>query len=359
MENLVKSDRFSPFGLLRKKRVLVLGHTGFIGSWLTYILKRYDAQICGVSLPPIPGAAFESFQFGNYESHFFDLASNEATRFLVSLGTFDYIFHLAAQSLVVDAAKNPGKTYANNILATASVVEYLAMTTASPSKVVFSTSDKVYRNSGFGLYNETDQLGGSEPYSSSKVCVEEILRQYFFVRKRRHPHCVTIFRSGNVFGPGDHNLSRLFPTLFRALSSERRAVIRDMNGVRPWFYLFDLIVAIGSLLNAASSSHGYSVVNLGPRNTDCVLSVKQIIDIFTKLGERLVVDCSADDDSKKKFFEEPSLRLDTSLYYSTFGRNEVPYSMISSISDSLIWERSVHVEGANRIAEQLVSNFNG
>lgn len=210
--------------------MVVTGHTGFKGGWLALWLARLGADVLGVALPPPPGGSFfESVDLGGLARHrIADVRSPES--FAAAVAGFDaeLIVHMAAQPLVLTSYEHPVETYATNVLGTAVVLE-AARRMRSLEAILVVTSDKCYENTGRkDGYREDDDLGGADPYSSSKACAELVVGAYrrSFFSDATSPRLATV-RAGNVFGGGDFAEHRLVPDLVRAAVTGRSAAIRN------------------------------------------------------------------------------------------------------------------------------------
>ncbi|PYS69762.1 MAG: CDP-glucose 4,6-dehydratase [Acidobacteria bacterium] len=218
------------------KRVLVTGHTGFKGSWLSLWLKTHSAEVCGFSLEPESSPnLFESLGLdGLIDSRIGDVRNLELLEQTFRTFQPEIIFHLAAQSLVRRSYREPVDTYTTNVIGTINLLE-AARKTGSAKAIVAITTDKVYENEerAFG-YSETDRLGGFDPYSNSKACAELAISSYrnsFFSDGKT---LIASARAGNVIGGGDWSEDRLLPDVFRSLIFGDELVIRNPNSIRPW-----------------------------------------------------------------------------------------------------------------------------
>ena len=221
----------------RDRRVLVTGHTGFKGSWLSLWLHRMGASVSGLSLPPptIPSlfalAGLDALIAGTIA----DIRDLDAVRTAMRRYQPEFVFHLAAQPIVRHAYRDPIETYATNVMGTAHILE-AARDVAGLSGVVVVTSDKCYENREWPwAYRESDALGGQDPYSSSKGCAELVAAAY---RRSFLPIIATV-RAGNVVGGGDWADDRLLPDCIRALNAGKPVEIRNSHAVRPWQHVLE------------------------------------------------------------------------------------------------------------------------
>lgn len=211
-------------GFWRKRRVFITGHSGFKGTWLTKWLTMLGAEVTGYSLPEN------------------DVRDLPALRDAMTAAQPEVMFHLAAQALVRTSYDDPVTTFTTNVIGTVNVLESLR-STASVRAAVLVTSDKCYANSGEGrAFRESDLLGGSDPYSSSKACAEMAIAAYrdSFFSEEASP-CIVSVRAGNVIGGGDWSSDRLVPDLVRSFRERKEALIRNPEATRPWQFVLDAL----------------------------------------------------------------------------------------------------------------------
>ena len=257
--------------IFKKSTVIVTGHTGFKGTWLSIWLKQLGATVHGVSfdIPSNPS----HFRVANLSSqivdHRLDVRDSESLEALVQEIQPDFVFHLAAQALVRPSYENPLETISTNALGTASLLNALRSLEKSVVAIMI-TSDKAYDNFEWVWgYRETDRLGGKDPYSASKGMAELVIRSYVesFFNSSDSNIRVGIARAGNVIGGGDWSLDRIIPDCVKSWYKKKKIIIRNPKSTRPWQHVFDairgyLILAI-KLEN--TKIHG-EVFNFGPEN---------------------------------------------------------------------------------------------
>ncbi len=226
----------------RGKRVLVTGHTGFKGSWLCLWLQSLGAETCGYALaPPTVPSLFAAADVAcGMNSILGDIRDLEGVRRVMAHWQPQIVLHLAAQALVSEGYRQPVDTYAVNVMGTVHMLEAARQTT-SVRAVVCVTSDKCYENQGGAKgYQESDIVGGADPYSSSKGCAELVTAAYrrsFFVPNAGAG--VATARAGNVIGGGDWQPERLVPHLLSALAGGEQALLRHPGAVRPWQHVLE------------------------------------------------------------------------------------------------------------------------
>jgi CDP-glucose 4,6-dehydratase len=267
------------------KRVLMTGHTGFKGSWLSLWLQKMGALVAGYALPPAPGETlFElaSVAKGMHESVYADIRNLDSLSELVQRFHPEIIFHLAAQPLVRVSYREPVETFQTNVMGTVNLLEAVRRTPCCRTMVMI-TSDKCYENNEWlWPYRENDVLGGYDPYSSSKGCAELVISAYrrsFFGTERPGRVAVASARAGNVIGGGDFAKDRLVPDAMRAMLRGQVLRVRSPEAIRPWQHVLEPLC--GYLLLAErlweSSSHYAESWNFGPSQDDA-RSVRWVLE---------------------------------------------------------------------------------
>jgi CDP-glucose 4,6-dehydratase len=225
------------------KRVLVTGHTGFKGSWLSEWLLALGADVHGLALPPpTEPALFDKLGLGSrMHHHLGDVRDAGLVQSLVATIAPDFVFHLAAQPLVRLSYQQPVETFDTNIMGTVHVLDALRQAQRRCT-VIAVTTDKCYHNQEWvHSYRETDPLGGYDPYSSSKGAAEIVIAAYrnSFFSSPDSPIRLASARAGNVIGGGDWALDRIFPDCIRALESGDRIPVRNKTATRPWQHVLE------------------------------------------------------------------------------------------------------------------------
>ncbi len=306
------------YSVFRGKTVLVTGHTGFKGSWLSIWLNELGAKVVGYALEP--RTSQDNFVVTRLEDRITSIISD--TRDYIHLKSVfdqyhpDIVFHLAAQPIVRLAYDQPKLTYDTNIGGTVNVLECCRLTN-SVKVVVAITSDKCYQNNEWVWgYRENDTLGGHDPYSSSKACCEMIVTAYrssFFKEKS-----ISTVRAGNVIGGGDWQTDRLVPDCIRALLQKKPIGIRNPRSTRPWQYVLE---PLSGYLMLASRMWDDGNAYSGAWNFASALSsavpVKELVaNILRHWGSGDYIDLS---EGKEQPFESRLLALDTSKAANLLG----------------------------------------
>lgn len=235
VENVGLSD-----SMWQGRRVLLTGHTGFKGSWLSLTLARLGARVTGFSLPPpTRPSLFELARVADGLAHVQgDVRDAAALRRVFAAAEPELVLHLAAQPLVRESYRAPVVTYETNVMGTVNVLE--ACRHAPVRAAVVITSDKCYENRGADSpCREGDLLGGDEPYSSSKAAAELVVAAYRSAFFATGGTAVATARAGNVIGGGDFAADRLVPDLVRAFIAGERPAIRNPRAIRPWQHVLD------------------------------------------------------------------------------------------------------------------------
>ena len=257
------------------RRVLVLGHTGFKGSWLSLWLHRLGARVAGLSLPPPtePSLFALAGLHGVVPTTYGDIRDLSTVTDALRVWQPEIVFHLAAQALVRVSYRHPVETYATNVMGTVHVLEAVRAT-PSVRGVVVVTSDKCYENREWlWAYRETEPMGGHDPYSSSKGCAELVASAYrrsFFTVPGGRAVGVATARAGNVIGGGDWAEDRLLPDCMKALSAGRGIAIRNPHAIRPWQHVLEPLrgyLLLAERLDADAAAFG-DAWNFGPAGDD-------------------------------------------------------------------------------------------
>jgi CDP-glucose 4,6-dehydratase len=256
----------APLSIFSGKRVLVTGDTGFKGSWLSFWLGELKADVVGYALPPkTPEDLFNLLGLEKFIHHIEgDIRDLEGLQLVFDEFQPEFLFHLAAQSLVRLSYKEPKLTFDTNVGGSVNVLEAVR-TTKSLRSVIFVTSDKCYRNKEWIWgYRENDELGGYDPYSSSKAVAELVLSAYHnsFFNDRKGMGVASV-RAGNILGGGDWAEDRIVPDIIKSLRQGTPIVLRNPSATRPWQHVLDPL--FGYLL-LASRLYGSPQEFTGPLN---------------------------------------------------------------------------------------------
>ncbi len=312
------------------RRVLVTGHTGFKGGWLTLWLHTLGARVTGFSGPP-PGdpSLFALARVGEVcDDRRGDIRDSAAVADAVTAARPEIVFHLAAQPIVRVAVADPEATYATNVIGTEHV-----LAAARDAAVVCVTSDKCYVP-GEAPHREGDRLGGSDPYSASKAAQELVAA----AARETHGVRVATARAGNVIGGGDWGRDRLVPDLVRARDSGAAVVLRHPEAVRPWQHVLDPLAGYLVLAERLAESADWAAPwNFGPDDAE---TVRWIVD---RVRSRWPLDVQVvpPDDG----IEAPTLRLDASKARAQLGWKP-RLDLAAALDATVSWHDSVR-DGAD------------
>src|ERR1035437_3544523 len=280
--------------IYKNRRVLVTGHTGFKGSWLTLWLQKMGAIVTGISLPPQTSPSHWSMLGLDVESFHVDIRDEVLLRNTILKAKPEVVFHLAAQPLVRRSYRNPLETWAVNVMGTANVLDACRQAEDLAAMVVVTT-DKCYENKEWVWgYRETDPLGGHDPYSASKGGSELVAASYrnSYFNIPHGPQLATA-RAGNVIGGGDWSEDRLIPDLVRSVETGKSLEIRSPAATRPWQHVLESLsgyLMLGQQLLAKNASFAQAW-NFGPER-EGNRPVEQVLTELKTHWPKVEWDCS-------------------------------------------------------------------
>ena len=325
--------------IYKNKRVFITGHTGFKGSWLTLWLQEIGAEVAGYSLAP---EELSHFNLLNLKcKNYFNNINDERTLEKVMCDFKpDIVFHLAAQPLVRESYVDPINTYNTNV--TGSLKVYLAALKSNAAAVVSITTDKVYENLETNhAYSETDQLGGHDPYSSSKACMEILTQSFKKSFLASHPMLIATARAGNVIGGGDWARDRLIPDIVQNASKNQNTPIRNPGSVRPWQHVLDPLngyLMLGEKILKGERAFATSF-NFGPQLKDN-LNVLEVGNLAHKSWDQINLKIETADNQKH---EANLLMLDISKANNELGWKP-NWDIETSISMTIEWYKDFYLE---------------
>jgi CDP-glucose 4,6-dehydratase len=319
----------------RGRRVLVTGHSGFIGGWTAVTLDALGAKVSGFALPPATSPSFHALTglAARLSGAFGDIRSAEALDRVFLTSRPDIVLHLAAQPLVRVGLDAPAETFAVNVLGTVTLLDCVRR--HGTEAVVVMTSDKVYAAGDVPFHGENDRLGDTDPYSASKACCELAVAAFgeSFLNAARIG--LATVRAGNVIGGGDWQEYRLVPDAVRAFTAGRPLALRRPSAVRPWQHVLD---AVNGLLRVAqeaarcrASIGGW---NIGPAPGTAITARDLASQIATSWGPSATIVCEA----SPSFRESDYLAVD-----STHARRELgftpPWTLPEIVDSTVVWYR--------------------
>ncbi len=306
------------------KKILVTGHTGFKGTWLSIWLKQLGAIVHGVSFDiPSNPSHFNATNLSNQiEDHRLDIRDAKSIRKLVQKIQPDFVFHLAAQALVRPSYESPLDTITTNAIGTANVLDALRCVNKHVVAIMV-TSDKAYDNEEWVWgYRETDRLGGKDPYSASKGMAELVIRSYVesFFNSKDSNVSVGVVRAGNVIGGGDWAIDRIVPDCMQAWALNKTVEIRSPQATRPWQHVLEPLsgyLVLAEALSRDNKFHG-EAYNFGPSSNQNY-PVSELIDEMARYWDN--VRWNDISDSKSHVHEAGLLKLncDKALFDLKWG----------------------------------------
>ena len=276
----------------KNKRVLITGHSGFKGSWLSIWLNSLGSNVMGYSQEPITKHSlfYEAKVNSLVNSVIGDIRDYKFLESTIKDFAPEIIFHMAAQPLVRKSYEEPIKTYEINLMGTANLLEVVRRC-KSVNTLINVTTDKCYSNKEILRgYKETDELGGKDPYSNSKACSELVTQAYreSFYKDRKLG--IATARAGNVLGGGDWAEDRLIPDVLKSIYENKMLILRNPKSIRPWQYILDLLV--GYILLAQNLSNDYvkfsGAWNFGPDDNN-LRNVKWVVDFLSSKLDNLKI----------------------------------------------------------------------
>lgn len=288
--------------VFRNKHVIVTGHTGFKGAWLTVWLHHLGAQVTGISkdIPTKPSLFSELNLAEKIDHRIADICDTQHIQQIFKEVRPDFVFHLAAQPIVSVSYDDPLMTFQSNVMGTASILEALRFLD-HPCNAVMITSDKSYDNVEWVWgYRENDALGGKDPYSASKGAAELVIKSYYhsFFKKPESKIKIVSVRAGNVVGGGDWAVSRIVPDCVRAWSQGEKVKVRNPNSTRPWLHVLEPLsgyLRSAQILAESPEKINGEPFNFGP-NSDQNHTVLELLKAisqhwdFKEEGEHFVID---------------------------------------------------------------------
>ena len=261
--------------------IMVTGHTGFKGTWMTMLLEKLGLEVVGYSLPPTNSSLFQKLnRTGKIPEVFGDIRNEkELNSFFLSVKP-KYVIHMAAQSLVIKSYVRPEETFSINVMGTINVLN-ASLKSGSVKTIGVVTTDKVYKNNNSGCqFVESDPLGGKDPYSASKVAAESVIEAWNNLRIKNGGPVILALRAGNVIGGGDLSENRIMPDIVRSMISGKEVAVRNPTSTRPWQHVLDpLFGYLIAILNSKNTQNNRPLAfNFGP--TEPSFSVQELLEII-------------------------------------------------------------------------------
>ena len=335
-------------------QVLVTGHTGFKGTWMTILLDKIGIDWVGISLPPKRDSLFNLINRKNKREYFLDIRNYESLKKTVQSIKPKYVIHLAAQPLVLESYLEPRRTFETNILGTINLLDIL-LTNAISEKIIIATTDKVYKEQRFRKsYGEKDALGGKDPYSWSKVGTEAAVGAWQQLSKIQGGPKIISVRAGNVIGGGDTSENRLLPDLVKGFISNSNITLRNPNSTRPWQHVLDPLT--GYLLAIAIENNE---VAFNFSNNVNSLTVKKVSEIARQTWKSEVAIIF---ENKGDLLETKHLSLESKLAKRKLQWHS-KWNQKNAVIDTVHWWKNVvnktasPIEACEKDIEYLIDGF--
>ena len=273
----------------KDKKVLITGHTGFKGAWLSQILTNWGANVCGYSLePPTNPSLFELLELNSkVNSIIGDIRDLDKLCGIFDEFKPEVVIHMAAQPLVRESYENPIYTYETNVMGTVNICECVRQSNSVKS-FLNVTTDKVYENVEKSEgYKEDEKLDGFDPYSNSKSCSELVTHSYINSFFKNLDISTSTARAGNVIGGGDFAKDRIIPDCFRACENKEDIIIRNPYSTRPYQHVLEPLSMYLTIAKMQFNDVDYAgYYNVGPNDEDCV-ETGELVNLFCKYYNKI------------------------------------------------------------------------
>jgi CDP-glucose 4,6-dehydratase len=329
------------------RRVLLTGHTGFKGAWMTMLLCRLGARVSGISLSPEHRSLFGQTKLSEriQAHHVADLREANEIRKIVDAEQPEIVIHFAAQSLVREAYRQPAATFDTNVMGTVNLFEALRGQ-RDLRAILTTTTDKVYYNQELGRrFVESDRLGGNEPYSASKAATEAVIAAYRASYQASNGVVALVARAGNIVGGGDWARDRLIPDAVRAAHDHAALRVRSPTSTRPWQFVLDalfgylMLIEYGVRHQQAFADPNDAAFNFGPLADQPGATVAEVCDWIAEVWpDRFSWISVADDEAIK---EHKLLQLDSSKAARVLGWRP-QMSSRAAVVESILWYKSLY-----------------
>ncbi len=341
------------------KKVFITGHTGFKGSWLSIFLTHLGAEVTGYSLSPLTKPSL--FKLANIQklikkSIIADIRDYNKLHREIKKSNASIIFHLAAQPLVRMSYIHPKDTFDVNFSGTLNILQIIKKINKIKTGIIITT-DKVYDIKKNKIFKETDALGGLDPYSSSKVCMEYLFNSYnesFFQKKKQ---MVATVRAGNVIGGGDYSMDRLIPDIYRSAHKNKSILLRNPKSIRPWQHVLE---PLSGYLLLAQNIHNKKIKkstqnwNFGPNISSC----KSVLYISKYLSKYLKLKIVINKKNSKKIFKPETSILRLSNYKSKNLLKWHPkWSINKSLNKIIEWNNKVKTNKYKNVCVQQIQDY--
>lgn len=324
----------------RNRKVLITGHTGFKGSWMSFLLHQLGANVTGIALNPnTTPSLFNILKLDSkIDSRIIDIRDLESMKKVFDEIRPEIVIHMAAQPLVIESYKNPVYTYDVNVMGTVNICECVR-TSESVKSFINVTTDKVYQNNEWCYgYREVDRLNGYDPYSNSKSCSELVTDSYTNSFFNSMDLAVSRCRAGNVIGGGDFNENRIIPDCVKYTINHKTIQVRNPNSTRPYQHVLEPVVFYLYLAMLQYENKELAgCYNIGPNESDCV-TTGEICDLFVHTWQENAKWTATDYNGPH---EANFLKLDCSKAKSVLNWNPV-WDVATAIQKTVEWSKAYY-----------------
>tara|TARA_X000001036_G_scaffold429861_1_gene461687 strand:- start:214 stop:1356 length:1143 start_codon:yes stop_codon:yes gene_type:complete len=355
--NIVSDNNFKGLfgGIYKNRRVLVTGHTGFKGSWLCKWLEILGAKVVGYALRSVTTPNHFDLSHLKFMSHFEDVRDYKKIQKTFSEFEPEIVFHLAAQPCVLASYDNPLQTFSSNIMGSVNILE-ASRHTNSVKAVIMVTTDKVYKNNEWIYgYRETDTIGGHDPYSSSKACMELVTESYrkSYSESSHNELLIASARAGNVIGGGDWTENRIITDVIKAATKGEKVLLRNPKSSRPWQHVLESLsgyLLLGQKLHT-NNLYAADSWNFGPA-LESNLNVEDLIYLMGEKWEKISWKNVTNDNLG---YESKALMVDSSKANNLLGWRPV-WDIKKTIHHTIEWYRK-YLEENRVITEEQIENY--
>ena len=342
----------------KNKRVFITGHTGFKGSWLSIFLTHLGAEVTGYSLKPNTNPSlFKLAKVNNVikKSIIADIRDYKKLYSEIKKSKASIIFHLAAQPLVRLSYINPKDTFDVNFSGTLNILQIIKRLKNISTGIIITT-DKVYNINKNKIFKETDSLGGLDPYSSSKVCVEYLFNSYNESFFKDNKQMIATVRAGNVIGGGDYSLDRLIPDIYKSANSKKSIILRNPNSVRPWQHVLE---PLSGYLLLAQNIHSKKIRNIqqnwnfGPNISSC----KSVRYLTNYLCKNLKIRVLIEKKNKNIFKPETSILRLSNHKSKKFLKWHPRWSINKSLDKIIEWNEMINYKKPFDVCIDQIKNY--
>ena len=342
----------------KNRKVFVTGHTGFKGSWLCLFLSYLGAEVTGYSLKPNTRPSLYILAKVNKiikKSVIADVRNYQKLESEIKKSKATILFHLAAQPLVRYSYHNPKETFDTNFSGSLNVLECIKKNKMIKTGIIITT-DKVYDITNNKIFKETDKLGGLDPYSSSKVCVEFLFNSYLKSFFKAGKQMIATVRAGNVIGGGDYSLDRLVPDIYKSMKKKKKIILRNPQAVRPWQHVLEPLsgyLMLAQNIREKKIKKQNQNWNFAPNISSC----KSVLYLSKYFSKQLKLNIIINKKSSKTFKTETSILRLSNYKSKKFLKWHPKWSINKSLDKILEWNEKVKKNKHATVCFQQIKDY--